>query len=353
MKAVKLAIIGSGPAGYTAAVYAARARLEPVVFTGLESGGQLMYTTEVENFPGFPEGILGPKLMTDLRAQATRFGADIQDQHVTAIDLSERPFKLWTHVPTGKSPEVFKTGSAEEKASLIAKVRQDPPDLTAEALIITTGATAITLKVPGEKELMGRGVSTCAVCDAPFYRNKKVFVVGGGDSAMEDALALTKFAESVTIIHRRDSFRASKIMAERVLKHEKISVMWNATLEKIGGKEMVENVIISQDGKQQEYPAQGLFYAIGHRPVTELFQGQLTLDSQGYIVTGQSPTQAGAQHALKGAKKGDIISFPTMTSVEGVFAGGDVVDVRYRQAVTAAGMGCAAALDAERWLENQ
>lgn len=353
MNTVKLAIVGSGPAGYTTAIYAARARLEPVIFTGVESGGQLMYTTDVENFPGFPEGILGPKLMMDLRAQATRFGADIRDQHVTAVDLTKRPFSLWTHLPDGVSPEIFKTGSAEKKAAVIAQVRQDKPDLLAESVILTTGATAITLGIPGERELMGRGVSTCAVCDAPFYRQKHVFVVGGGDSAMEDALALTKFAESVTIVHRRESFRASKIMAERVLTHPKITVLWNSTIEAVIGTETVEKVVLNQAGKQTEHPAQGLFFAIGHRPVTEVFQDQLELTAGGYIVTGQSPTAAGAAMATARVAKRDLVAFPTMTSVEGVFAAGDVVDLRYRQAVTAAGMGCAAALDAERWLEHQ
>lgn len=352
MKTSRLVIIGSGPAGYTAALYAARARLEPTVFTGIESGGQLMYTSHVENFPGFPEGILGPKLMFDLRAQASRFGAEIIDQHVTAIDLSARPFKLWTHLPKNASPEVYKAGSPEEIQTAIQQVKKDQPDLLAEALIITTGATAITLKVPGEKELMGRGVSTCAVCDAAFYKDKTVFVVGGGDSAMEDSLALTKFAKSVTIIHRRDEFRASKIMAERVLKNPKVKVLWNSNLLEILGKDQVTGIKISENGQNKEYLAEGLFYAIGHRPVTELFQKQLNLN-KGYIVTAQSLTQPGVTMAGQTFNDQGIVAYPTMTSVEGVFAGGDVVDVRYRQAVTAAAQGCAAALDVERWLENQ
>lgn len=330
MKTAQLVIIGSGPAGYTAALYAARARLEPKVFTGIESGGQLMYTTQVENYPGFPEGILGPKLMADLRAQAAKFGAVIEDAHVTAVDLSARPFKLWAQSPWTSAP-----------------------DLLAQSLIICTGATAITLKVPGEKTLIGRGVSTCAVCDAAFYREKTVFVVGGGDSAMEDSLALTKFASRVTIIHRRDSFRASKIMIERVLKNDKIKVLWNSTLQAIKGKAKVEGITINENGQIKDYPADGLFYAIGHRPVTDLFQGQLELDQNNYIVTAQSPTKLGAKTAAKRVGERDLITFPTMTSVEGVFAAGDVVDVRYRQAVIAAGMGSAAAMDTERWLEDQ
>lgn len=330
MSTEQLVIIGSGPAGYTAALYAARARLAPRVFTGIESGGQLMYTTQVENYPGFPEGILGPKLMADLRTQAGKFGAVIEDAHVMAVDFSARPFKLWVQSPTDQ-----------------------PPDVLAEAVIICAGATAITLKVPGEAELMGRGVSTCAVCDAAFYKEKTVFVVGGGDSAMEDSLALTKFATSVTIIHRRDQFRASKIMIERVLKNDKIKVLWNSTLQAIKGKDKVEGITINENGQVKEHSSDGLFYAIGHRPATDLFKNQLELDPNNYLVTAQSPTKLGAQVAVKRIGERDLITFPTMTSVEGVFAAGDVVDVRYRQAVIAAGMGSAAAMDAERWLEDQ
>ena len=351
MKIHDLVVIGSGPAGYTAALYAARARLAPVVFTGIESGGQLMYTNEVENYPGFPKGILGPQLMADLRTQAERFGADVQDLHVTAVDFSQRPFKLWTHLPPGADANVFKSGSAEEIGQIVKQVKQAEPDVLAKAVIVTTGATALTLKEPGEEKLIGRGDRTCSVCDAPFYKDKVVFVVGGGDSAMEDSLALTKFASQVTIIHRREQFRASKIMAERVLKNEKISVLWHSNLLEIMGDQSVTGVKVDENGTVKEYPAQGLFYAIGHRPVTDIFQGQLELD-QGYIITSQSITQPGVEQAGKVFGDNGMIPYPTQTSVPGVFAGGDVVDVRYRQAVTAAGQGCSAALDAERWLEN-
>lgn len=352
MQKLPLVIIGSGPAGYTAAIYAARDRLAPMVFTGVESGGQLMYTSDVENFPGFPQGINGPKFMIGLREQATRFEAQIVDSHVTAIDLSERPFKLWTHLPADTSPDIFKTGSPDEIAKVIADVKKDEPDLLADSLIVSTGATAVTLKVPGEEQLIGKGVSTCAVCDAAFYKEKNVFVVGGGDSAMEDSLALTKFASSVTIIHRRSEFSASKIMADRVLNNPKIKVMWNSTLEEILGEERVTGIKINENGSVKEYPAEGLFYAIGHRPVTDIFTDQLQLD-HGYIVTAQSVSEAGLTMAGQRLNDKKLIEYPTMTSVEGVFAAGDVVDVRYRQAVTAAGQGCAAALDVERWLENQ
>ncbi|OGJ37868.1 MAG: hypothetical protein A2383_02150 [Candidatus Pacebacteria bacterium RIFOXYB1_FULL_39_46] len=351
MKTQRLAIIGSGPAGFTAAIYAARDRLDPIIFTGIESGGQLMYTSAVENFPGFPEGILGPKLMANLRAQAERFGADIQDSHITAVDLSTRPFKLWTKLPKDTSPEIFKLGSAEEIQKIISQTKQLEPDLLAESLIISTGATAITLRVPGEEKLMGRGISTCAVCDAPFYKDKQVFVVGGGDSAMEDSLALTKFASQITIIHRRSEFSASKIMVERVLSNKKIKVLWNTTLAEIIGQEAIEKIIVNENGERKEYPAQGLFYAIGHRPVTDLFQGQLELD-KGYIVTARTITKSGLNLATNLLNDKEMITYPSRTSVEGVFAAGDVVDIRYRQAITAAGQGCEAALDAERWLEN-
>lgn len=353
MKKEKLAIVGSGPAGYTAAIYAARAELKPVIFTGVESGGQLMYTTEVENFPGFPEGIMGPKFMMGLRAQAERFGSEIVDTHVTAFDLSQRPFKLWTHLPDGKNMEIFKTGSSEEIAAVVEEVKKSEHDIEADSIIVSTGATSIRLGVPGEDELFGKGVSTCAVCDAAFYKEKNVFVIGGGDSAMEDALALTKFASKVTIIHRRDEFRASKIMADRVLKNEKITVLWNSNLKQVIGTDKVEKIIVDTEGKENEYAADGVFLAIGHKPVTQLFQGQLELDEAGYLITRQSLTAAGLERASKALDEKQVIKFPTMTSVDGVFAAGDVVDVKYKQAVTAAGMGCQAALDVEKWLEDQ
>ncbi|MBT4123811.1 MAG: FAD-dependent oxidoreductase [Candidatus Pacebacteria bacterium] len=353
MKAEKLVIIGSGPSGYTAAIYAARAELKPVVFTGVESGGQLMYTNEVENFPGFPEGVVGPKFMMGLRSQSERFGAEIKDVHVTAVDFSERPFKLWTHLPDGENIETYKNGSPKEVAATIEKVKKDEPDMLAESIIISTGATAIRLGVPGEKKFFGQGVSSCAVCDAAFYKDKNVFVIGGGDSAMEDTMALTKFVSKVTIIHRRDSFRASKIMVDRVLKNKKVTVLWNSELKEIQGEHGVKKVIITTDGKDKEYASDGVFLAIGHRPVTNIFQGQLELLKSGYVLTRRTLTEQGLEKATKALDDKKNIQFPTMTSVKGVFAAGDVVDIRYKQAVTAAGMGCEAALDAERWLENQ
>jgi len=300
----KLIIIGSGPAGLTAALYAARADLDPLVFEGVAAGGQLMITTDVENYPGFPDGILGPELMDQFRKQAERFGARLQQVDVTKVDFGSRPLRV--------------------------EVGGD--DYTADAVIVATGATAKWLGVPGEGELTGRGVSACATCDGFFFRDQDLVVVGGGDTAMEEALFLTKFASKVTIVHRRDEFRASKIMAQRVLDHEKIEVIWNTVLTEIHGNATVDKVTLEDTvtGEKREMAANGVFVAIGHKPNTELFAEELDLDENGYVV--KSPDGS------------------TRTDVDGVFAAGDVADHTYRQAVTAAGTGYMAAIDAERWL---
>jgi thioredoxin reductase (NADPH) len=351
MQKIKVAIIGSGPAGYTAGVYTARAKLEPVLFAGYQSGGQLMYTTDVENFPGFKDGIDGPTLMVTMREQAQRFGAQIQDVHISAVDFSQRPFKIWTALPEGVSPDIYAKGTKDQVAEVIAKVKTLEPAYEAESVIISTGATSIMLDIPGEDRLLGRGVSTCAVCDAAFYREKDTFVVGGGDSAMEDTLALTKFAKSVTILHRRDSFRASKIMQERVLNHPKVKVIWNSKVVEVLGDQSVQKLKIDVSGTVSEVAADGLFIAIGHTPATNIFKGELQLDEHGYVVTRQSLSHHGLVLAETAVNEKGLIEFPSMTSVDGIFAAGDVVDVRYKQAITAAGQGCSAALDAERWLE--
>ena len=303
----KVIIIGSGPAGLTAAVYAARANLEPLVFEGSQPGGQLTITTDVENFPGFPDGIMGPDLMEQMRKQAVRFGAKCEYKTVDKADLTNSPFSVW--------------------------VKDDK--YTADTIIISTGASARLLGLDSESELMGYGVSACATCDGFFFKEKEVLVVGGGDSAAEEAIFLTKFASKVTIVHRRDEFRASKIMQERVLKNKNIEIMWNSTVDDIiGSKDTGVTGAVIKDtvsNDTREVICDGIFMAIGHVPNTGVFNNQLKLDDKGYIVTEPGTTN---------------------TNIPGVFACGDVQDQIYRQAVTAAGTGCMSAIDAERWLEN-
>lgn len=295
-------IIGSGPAGLTAAIYAARAGLEPLVIEGYGAGGQLMITTDVENYPGFPDGVQGPDMMMMFRQQAERFGTRFITADVSRVDFSERPFRVWV----------------------------DNDEHVGNSIIVSTGASARWLGIDGETRLRGKGVSACATCDGFFFKDKPVVVIGGGDTAMEEALFLTRMCESVTVVHRRDEFRASAIMAERVLENPKISVVWNAAVVDVEGDNVVEGVRVEDvnTGEQSVIPAAAMFVAIGHQPNTELFEGILDADGEGYLITDG-----------------------TNTNVEGVFACGDVQDTVYRQAITAAGSGCMAAIDAERWLE--
>jgi thioredoxin reductase (NADPH) len=302
-------IVGSGPAGYTAALYAARANLDVLMFQGFEVGGQLMLTSDVENYPGYREGVMGPDMMDDFEAQAARFGAKMRPENVERVDLSERPFKLWAE------------GSGAEEPVL------------AKSVVIATGAKAKWLGLPGEQRLMGRGVSGCATCDGFFFKDKRVAVVGGGDTAMEEALFLTKFAGEVLLIHRRDEFRASKIMLERARNNPRITFLTDTVVQDILGEEGVEGIRVknTKTGAESDLEVDGFFAAIGHAPATDLFKGQVEMDDAGYIIQKEH----------------------TMTSVPGVFAAGDVSDKRYRQAVTAAGDGCRSAIDAERWLDEQ
>ncbi len=335
MQKLKLAIIGSGPAGLTAGIYTSRARLDTTLFAGSEIGGQLMYTSDIENFPGFPDGKSGPLLMMDLQKQAARFGTVIKYEHITAVDFSKRPFLLWTTLPNGVDQKQLKSLRDEELVKMMQEIRKLEPAYQAELIIIATGASSVMLGIPGEQEYFGHGVSTCAVCDAAFYQDKNVYVIGGGDSAMEDAMALTKFTKQVTIIYRGDSFRASKIMQERVLNNKNIKVLWNTNLkEVIGDGKAVKAIKIETNGEIREIAAQGVFLAIGHKPNTSLFIEQLDLDRAGYIKL--------ITH--------DVYS--TATSIEGVFAAGDVADHRYRQAIVSAGMGTQAALDVEHYIVN-
>jgi thioredoxin reductase (NADPH) len=305
-------IIGSGPAGLTAAIYAARANLEPLVIEGEPSstsdqpGGQLMLTTDVENFPGFPDGIMGPELMTKFREQAARFGAEFLTEKATAVDFSQRPFKVWVR------DQLFEANS----------------------IIVSTGARSLMLDLPAESRLLGHGLSTCATCDGFFFRGHEIAVVGGGDSAVEEATFLTKFASKVTLIHRRDTLRASKIMQDRALSNPKIEFLWNTVVEDLVGETKLEGAIVRNTvtGETSALPVSGLFVAIGHRPNTDLFKGVLDMEDNGYLITRPGSTY---------------------TNIEGVFACGDVQDHTYRQAITAAGSGCMAAIDAERWLEAQ
>lgn len=304
-EARQVIIIGSGPAGYTAGLYTARAMLDPLMFAGYASGGQLMLTSDVENYPGYPEGVGGPEMMVDLRKQAERFGLEVEDKNVERVDLSERPFKVWV----------------------------EGEEFSANAIILSTGADAIWLGAEGEAEQKGRGISTCATCDGFFFRDQEVVVIGGGDSAMEEANFLTRFCSKVTILHRREYFRASKVMEERARANPKIEIQTFRVVKRwLSDEKGITGAILEdpRDGTEYEMSCEGAFIAIGHKPNTGFLEGQVEMDDSGYILHHEH----------------------TMTSVSGVFAAGDVVDTRYRQAITAAGMGCEAAIDAEKWLED-
>lgn len=307
-------VIGGASAGYTAAIYLARAVLSPLVLAGENAGGQLMFTSEVENFPGFPKGIAGPELMAEMRAQAERFGAEIKNENVTKVDFAGEIKRVWV-------------GETEYQA---------------KAVVLALGAMSRMLGM-GEERLLGRGVSTCAVCDAAFFKDKTAFVVGGGDAAMEDVLALARFTDKVTLIHRKGEFKASKIMQERI-KEKNIPVLWETEVIGVAGENKLERIRIKDKAGEKELPADGLFLAIGHTPATDILKDQVELDSHGYLITKLTSNKTQMNQEIW------LNDYPTQTSVIGVFGAGDMVDIRYRQAITAAGMGCMAALDAEKFL---
>ena len=317
-------IIGSGPAGLAAAVYTSRAHMKTLVIAGVKWGGQLMITGDVENYPGFPDGIKGPELMERMRRQAERFGVVIMDDDAMDVQFEKRPFSV-------------KTGRGAAYAG--------------ESVIVATGAEAKWLGLPNEQRLIGRGVSSCAPCDAPFFMNKGVAVIGGGDAAMEESVVLTKFASAVTVIHRKDSFRASKIMQDRVLHNDKIKVIWDTEITDVTGEDRVTGLKMKnlKTGEEREMPVEGVFVAIGHSPSTKIFQGKVETDAKGYV------KRIKHEKFKMINENGEAIGYEynTMTSVEGVFVAGDVHDIHYRQAVTAAGYGCQAALEVERWLSNK
>lgn len=332
-------VIGSGSAGLTSALYAARANLSPIVFEGKEPGGQLTWTTDVDNFPGFPEGVKGPDLMDLMRRQAQRFGADCRYETVLSVDLSKRPFRVTTTLDPSGDP------SGEHR------------DYLTDALIVATGASARWLdEVPSERPFRGQGVSTCATCDGAFYKGKEIAVVGGGDSAVEEATFLTRYASKVTLIHRRDELRASKIMQDRIFANPKIEYAWDSVVDAVNGETEPYKVLKSvtlrnlRDDSKRNLEIDGLFLAIGHIPNTSVFKGQLAMTPAGYLLNRMALAWDNAE-APDGLTLRDLPNYGTATNVEGVFACGDVVDTHYRQAITAAGSGCAAAMDCEKWLE--
>lgn len=324
-KIENVVIMGGGPAGLSAAIYTSRANLAPVVFAGSPPGGQLMWTTEVENFPG-QEHITGPELIEQMRKQAQKFGTTIHDKNILKIDFSKRPFEIF----------------------------YDETSVLTHSLIIATGAQALWLGLESEQRLRGRGVSACATCDGFFFRNKIVAVIGGGDTAMEEAMVLTKFAQKVYVIHRRDTFRASKVMQDRVLAHPQIEVKWNASVEEVIGENKVEAIRLKKNnGEEETLVINGMFLAIGHKPDTDLFKEHIKLDEKGYVLTSLMAAYQNAVNPGKISISDFDLHFQSMTNISGVFAGGDCVDHIYKQAGTAAGLGIAAALDVERWLADQ
>jgi len=353
MKNLKVAVIGAGPAGFTAGIYLGRALLKPVLFSGINLGGQLMFTRDIENFPGFPDGMRGPQFMLSLQKQAVKFDAEICHEQITAVDFSQRPFRLWNSLPADMEFADWQHLAKAELLKITESIKKEnEAAYSADSVLISTGAEHMKLGVPGEEAYFGKGVGFCAVCDGAFYRDKKVFVVGGGDTALSDALTLSKFTDQVFSIHRREQFRACKILQQRVAADEHIKIFWNTEIKEIVGDEQrVTALKLLRDGKEEQVAADGIFIAIGYQPNSALFSNQVKLDDHSYILTRQFGSDQALAELIQEPTPTTQDYFPTMTSVPGVFAAGDVTDSHYRQAVVAAGSGAMAALDIERWLE--
>lgn len=351
-KKTQVLIIGAGPTGFSSAIYTSRADLKTTIIAGIRTGGQLMSTTEIENYAGFDQGIQGPKLMTNMMKQAQRFGSEIDYSHVTAVDFNQKPFKIWTTIPQGYTYQDLENLPKDKLNKVQVEIKKNQPNYLTQSVVIATGSIPLKLNVEGEKKFFGKGISICAVCDAAFYKDKEAIVVGGGDVALEDALALTKFAKKVTIVHRRDQFKASKPMQEKVFANEKITILWNTSVTKFIGNEKLESVELTSNERSYNQKTDGVFLAIGNKSATSIFASSLTLNKKGFIITRKSLNKEGLEMGLNNLDKNNNIIYPTMTAVDGVFAAGDCIDVRYKQAIIAAGNGAQAGIDVAEYLMN-
>ncbi len=349
-KKTQVLIIGGGPAGLSAAIYTSRAKLKTTVIAGIRTGGQLMWTSIIENFAGFHQGIKGPQLMINMIKQAQNFGSEIDYSHVSAVDFSHQPFKIWTTIPLKHTYQELENLPLKQLSVIQQEIKRQSPNYLTNSVIVATGSVPLNINVDGEKKFLGKGISICAVCDSSFYKDKDVVVVGGGDVALEDALTLTKFAKNVTILHRKDKFKASQVMQEKVFKNKKIKILWNSQITKFIGQNKLEKIKINTNGQIKELLINGVFLAIGSKSATSIFASNIKLDEKGFIVTRKSLTKLGLELALKNLK-GPIINYPSMTNVLGVFGAGDCLDVHYRQAIIAAGSGAQAGIDTANYLE--
>jgi thioredoxin reductase (NADPH) len=350
VKKTQVLIIGAGPAGFSSAIYTSRANLKTTVIAGIRTGGQLMWTTEIENYAGFEKGIRGPELMTSMMKQAQRFGSEIDYSHVTAVDFSQKPFQVWTAIPKNYTYQDLENLPKQKLAEVQNEIKKTQPNYLADSVIIATGSVPLKLNVEGEKKFFGKGISICAVCDASFYKDKDTIVVGGGDVALEDALALTNFAKSVTLIHRRGEFKASKAMQDKIFKNNKIKVLWNTSVTKFIGDQNLEKVELTNEKESCQKKIDGVFLAIGNKSATSVFASSLNLHKNGFILTRKSLTKQGLEMGLNNLDNRNVVVYPSMTQIEGVFGAGDCVDVRYKQAIVAAGSGAQAGIDVAEYL---